>query len=213
MRITEARAADHRRHTLVVELDRLTDGREYLDACYKRDRAALADASSGLSRLARTARAEQRRATASLRRLTDRAAKLDQQILRVRGELDALGPRPDIEAWRDEADRLSNLLDAVAADQARTFERELPDWLTASIGPPSHPEARGLWRDCAARIQAFRSRWQIDDPEHALGQSITPDALRSDRRTVASDLRDASERIELLQHPERGLARSRAISR
>ena len=214
VRTSEARKADSRRHTLTVELDRLADGRQYLEACYKRDRAALADASSGLSRLSRTARAEQRRSTASLQRLTDRASELDQQILRVRGELDALGPRPDIEAWRDEADRLSAFLEAVAVDQARTFEQEPPDWLTASIGqPPSQPEARGIWRDCAARIQAFRIRWQIDDQEHALGQSMTPDALRSDRHEVASAMHDASRGIELLEHPERGLARTRGLSR
>jgi conjugative relaxase-like TrwC/TraI family protein len=212
--ITEARKADRQRRELNVELDRLVHARQYVATSYARDQAALDQASAGLSRLTRGARAEQRRAAANLEHLAGRAAELDQQIAGLRRQLHALGPRPDIEAWQNEAGRLSGFLDAVAADAARTFEQDPPEWLTAKLGPPpDNPEARGLWRDGANRIQAFRLRWQIDDPEFALGQSLAPDALRSDRQTVASHLREATRSIELLEHPERGLSRYRAISR
>ena len=212
--IAEARRVEHKRRELSVELDRLTESRDYLAARYQRDRAALEEASTGLSRLTRSARSEQRRVAASLHELIERGARLDDQIGRLHGDLDALGPRPDIEAWRDEADRLRSFLDAVATEAVRAIEHDPPDWLSAAVGPPpDHPEARGVWRECVTRIEAFRLRWQIEDPEHALGQSISPDALRSDRQAVAAHMREASRSIDHLEHPERGLVRSRAIGR
>lgn len=212
--LAEARDVERQRRELNVELDRLAKSRQYVATSYERDRAALDGALTGLSRATRAARAEQRRAAANLDQLAGRAAELDRQIAGVRSHLDALEPRPDIEVWHAEADRLSMFLDAVAADAARTFDHDPPEWLTAKLGPlPDHPEARGLWRDSARRIQAFRTRWQIDDLEFALGRSLTPDALRSDRQSVVGQLHEAARSIELLEHPQRGLSRSRGISR
>lgn len=118
--------------------------------------------------------------------------------------------------WEAEAGRLRDVLDAVAADNVRRHERQTPQWLVDTLGaPPEHPEIRAVWREAATRIGAFRVRWQIDDPDHALGPPPVSDAQGRDRAELVSHLRQAVRQVTSLDQPEaeRALAAERRLSR
>lgn len=214
--LQQARRAEHQRRTLQHQLDKLGEQQATLRAWYARDRAQLEELTSGLSRFSKASRRERNRLNAVLQGYVDRAHRIEQETGDVRRQLARLGHPPHLEASRTEADRLRDVLDAVAADNVRRHERHPPDWLVDMLGaPPEPPDARTVWREAATRIEAFRVRWQIDDPEHALGQPPGSDTQDRDRAELLSHLREAVRRIARLdpQQRDHGLTLQRSLSR
>ncbi len=64
-------------------------------------------------------------------------------------------------------------------------------------------------------MEAFRVRWQIDDPDHALGPPTVSDVQNRDRTELVSQLGQAIRQIRLLEQPERErrLVRETSFSR
>lgn len=215
--IADPRKTDHERRTLKHELGKLAERRKALAAYYNRDRHMLDEVTSGLSRLTRTSRAERDRLHGALQRNLDCTEQIDQETLDLHDQLEQFGPRPDIETWEQEADRLRDVLDAAAAQTARRHEQRPPDWLVGALGsPPEQAEARALWRDAATRIQGFRTRWQIDDPDRALGDPLAAsDVQRRDRQDLTWDLRETVREIHHIEPPDhrQGMVRQRSLGR
>ena len=184
--------------------------------CYARDHERLEEATSGLSRLTRASRRERDRLDAALEGYVDRADRIDEQSIRIRRQLARLDDRPDLADWEAEAGRLRDVLDAVAADNVRRHERQTPQWLVDTLGaPPEHPETRAVWREAATRVEAFRVRWQIDEPDHAIGPPPVSDAQGRDRAEVVSRLGEAVREITCRSQleAERDLSVERRLSR
>lgn len=141
--------------------------------------------------------------------------RCDEDAGGIRRQLAQLGGRPEIDAWQAEADRLREVLDAVAADNLRRYEQQPPDWLVDMLGaPPERLDVHAVWREAATRIEAFRVRWQIEDPDHALGQPPVSATQDRDRSDLVAHLRVAVRRTTRLETPdrERGQVRQRSIS-
>ena len=214
--IHDARQVEYERRTLQHQLDELADQKQNLRVCYARDHERLEEATSGLSRLTRASRRERDRLDAALEGYVDRADRIDEQSIRIRRQLARLDDRPDLADWEAEAGRLRDVLDAVAADNVRRHERQTPQWLVDTLGaPPEHPETRAVWREAATRVEAFRVRWQIDEPDHAIGPPPVSDAQGRDRAEVVSRLGEAVREITCRSQleAERDLSVERRLSR
>ncbi|MDP8929781.1 MAG: relaxase domain-containing protein [Actinomycetota bacterium] len=216
-RLHDAREVDHQRRRLQHQLDDLVEQLETLRAYYARDHAKLDEHTSGLSRLSKTSRRERDRLNTAVQRYIDQAHRIEEQTGGIRRQLAQLTDQPDIAAWQAEADRLRDVLDAVAADNLRRHEKQPPEWLVDLLGtPPERPDVHAIWREAATGIEAFRIRWQIDDPDHALGPPPVSDTQNRDRAELVSHLRAAVRQITRHVEPperERGLVRQRSISR
>jgi hypothetical protein len=213
----DARQVDHQRRTLQQQLDELAEQKQTLRVWYARDRAKLEETGAGLSRLSTQSRRERGRLETALAGYIDRANRIDEQTASLRGQLAQLGDRPDLAARQAEAGRLRDVLDAVAADNLRRHERATPPhWLVDTLGtPPDRPETRAVWREAATRIEAFRVRWQIDDPDRPFGPPAVSETQVRDRTELISHLREAVRQIKCLEpsERERGHVRRRSISR
>jgi AAA domain len=133
-------------------------------------------------------------ATQQANRAHDRERELRQHQQRRNGWLEAnahLGPqyRQVVRtlAWQGRATGL-----AVEADR--------PGYVLEALGPvPESTRGKRAWRHAAAEIEHYRRRYQITDPERALG----PDPADPIQRTDKQRARTAIERVHTRQRADR----------
>ena len=60
--------------------------------------------------------------------------------------------------------------------QALAAEVAMPQYLVNAVGErPMKPSERGAWHEAVKAVESYRSRWGVDDPEHALGSERDSD--------------------------------------
>jgi conjugative relaxase-like TrwC/TraI family protein len=78
--------------------------------------------------------------------------------------------------------------------QQTGMELDRPAWQERALGPlPDSVRGRRAWRQTAAQLAAYRDRYQLDDPEHALGPQ-PPRSHRAQRQAWRA-CRDTAERV------------------
>jgi AAA domain len=137
------------------------------------------------------------------RRQANRAADREREVRRAQQQH---------QAWRE---RHTPLL---SADQARTrelawrgrvgtraVELERPGWLRQLGGPPATVTGQRAWRQTVARVEQYRERYGITDPDRALGPEPRSRDLEQRRHH-----RTASQAIERFHERRRADHRERA---
>jgi hypothetical protein len=84
---------------------------------------------------------------------------------------------------------------------ARAVELERPGWLRELGELPATVKGRRVWRQAVARIEQYRERYGITDPERALGPEPRHAELEQRRHHRAAH--QAIERFQAKQHAER----------
>jgi len=187
--LAEATAREEGARDRVAELGqgagRLLRRRELAEA---RDHHALAQAAAQLAR-----------------QQADRAADRQRQARRVQQEHLAWHERhPDLLsadraqarelAWRGRVDQ-------------RAIELERPGWLRELGDPPSTVKGQRAWRQTVARVVQYRERYQIIDPDRALGPE--PRHMDLEQRQHRHVARQLIERLHKRQLTEREQRRGR----
>lgn len=81
-------------------------------------------------------------------------------------------------------------------------EPETPAYLREAIGErPQSRRAAKLWDNAAARIDEYRNRWRITDPDRALGVKPASDGEAKDRRIIERTLRRTERAITRTAEP------------
>jgi hypothetical protein len=106
--------------------------------------------------------------------------------------------------WRD----LTQQLDTAARHRVTVP----PDYLTRALGPvPVDRGGRESWQQTAISIETYRLRWDITDPDRALGPAPQGALQQADHRRVLAAIEDHQQERRLER--ERGRSRSLGISR
>jgi conjugative relaxase-like TrwC/TraI family protein len=133
------------------------------------------------------------------RQQADRAADRERQARRAQQEH---------QAWRE---RHADLLAADRARarelawrgrvDARAVELERPGWLRELGEPPATVKGQRVWRHAVGRIEQYRERYGITDPNRPLGPE--PRHADLEQRRHHRDARQAVERFQTRQRAER----------
>jgi conjugative relaxase-like TrwC/TraI family protein len=112
------------------------------------------------------------------------------------------------QAWRERHAPLLSADQARARELAwrgrvgtRAAELERPGWLRELGGPPATVKGRRAWRQAVARIEQYRERYAITDPDRALGPEPRSRDLEQRRHHRAAS--QAIERSHQRQRAER----------
>jgi hypothetical protein len=149
--LTDATVREHAARDQVAELGRgagrLLHRRQLVQA---RDRHTLAQAAAALARQQADRAADRQR----------QARRAQQQHLAWRerhpGLLAADRARAREQAWRGRVD-------------LRALELERPGWMRELGQPPATVKGQRAWRQAVSRVEQYRERYQITDPDRALG--------------------------------------------
>jgi conjugative relaxase-like TrwC/TraI family protein len=186
--------------------DELEQRRQGLSTTVERLQLRLADeGSGGLSRRRRRAvqelEADLELAKRHLAHVTERHASLGRSLA-------GLPDRDELAALLNRRAELDEQLGREAAARVRAFRSAPPSYLTTALGPrPTDASARERWERTAAKVEHYRLRWQVTDPNNALGSGVATRRMQQAR----SNLRDEIERT--LEDLSLGHVRHRSLSR
>jgi conjugative relaxase-like TrwC/TraI family protein len=155
-------------------------------------------------------RGERRRLQAAIPAREAAVAQLDRRLATIDQRLaDLDAERAAQAAWdRDHATPLGEALiygrelshrELAAAVQ---LEHAPPGYLVAELGGrPDTPAGRAAWRAAATRIEAYRAKHGIDDPDSALGPAPTDPDAQLERAATARLVQAAVQAIDAVEGP------------
>jgi hypothetical protein len=159
----------------------------------------------------RRTRAQRRYEAAELDRQRERLGHIDGKLARLESRV-AASPSPgQIAAARQRHEEIDHELRGHIAALVDRTVADPPAYLQATLGrPPSDPTLHQRWHRAVARIVDYRIRWDVSDPQAALGSAVPVHQEQARARDdVARLLRDPRPDAEELQYR----ARSRAMAR
>ncbi len=159
----------------------------------------------------RRTRAQRSYEAAELDRQRERLGRIDGELARLESRV-AASPSPgQIAAARQRLDELDHdLRGHIAALTDRTVA-DPPAYLQATLGqPPSDPTLHRRWHRAVARIVDYRIRWDVSDPQTALGSAVPVHQEQARARDdLVRLLRDRRPDADALQHRARSRSRAR----
>ena len=187
------------RDPLEREQDSLTD---HIDRLQRR----LEQEGSGFPRRRRRKVIEE--LEAELERTTTRLVMVEERLASVRAAMAGIPDERELREMYDRQDELDGQLRVEAEARVRGFRTDPPPYLVNALGqPPTEGWQRDRWKGTAAKIEHHRLRWQITDPNNALGAGNASPRLQR----AHSALRDEIERT--VEELARGPVRHRAVAR
>jgi len=159
----------------------------------------------------RRTRAQRRYEAAELDRQRERLGRIDGELARLESRVAASPSQAQIAAARQRLDELDHdLRGHIAALTDRTVA-DPPAYLQATLGqPPSDPTLHRRWHRAVARIVDYRIRWDVSDPQTALGSAVPVHQEQARARDdLVRLLRDRRPDADVLQHRARSRSRAR----
>ncbi len=140
------------------------------------------------------------------RRHDETAARLDD----LDRQLATLPDPRQIDTARNDLQRLTTELHRRAETATTRHETAPPRWLTAELGPPpANPQQRIRWRAATRAIEQHRLRWNITDPDHALGRHLASPTRSDEQRRLEQHLAETRQHL----HPQMDHTRRRVRAR
>jgi hypothetical protein len=193
----------------------LAELRDELTARHARDQAGLQALDAQLAGLPRGLRglthrherdellSQRRWQQHTLDQTATRLVDLDRQLA------DLPNPR-QIETADNQLRRLRAELYERAETTVTRHETAPPRWLIAELGPPPpNPHARTTWRATASALERHRLRWNITDPDQALGTQMANPTQSDEQRRLRQSLDETRQQLHLQPHPSRQRNRAR----
>ncbi len=159
----------------------------------------------------RRTRAQRRYEAAELDRQRERLGRIDGELARLESRV-AASPSPgQIAAVRQRHEEIDHELRGHIAVLVDRTVADPPAYLQATLGrPPSDPTLHRRWHRAVARIVDYRIRWDVSDPQAALGSAVPVHQEQARARDdVARLLRDRRPDAEELQYRARSRGRAR----
>ena len=188
--------------------DELEQRRQGLSATVDRLQLRLADeGSGGLSPRRRRAvqklEADLEFAKRSLAHVAERHASVGRSLA-------GLPDRDELAALLNSRAELGDQLGREAAARVRAFRSAPPSYLTTALGsPPTDASARESWERTAAKVEQYRLRWQVTDPNNALGSRVAARRMQQARSALRDEIDRTVEDLSLGHVRQRSLSRAR----
>ncbi|MDP8960171.1 MAG: hypothetical protein M3N32_00835, partial [Actinomycetota bacterium] len=136
----------------------------------QRTQSELTQASRGLAILRK--RGERSRLAARREQLELRLAVLGDELATIEQRLHHLPSPDEVAAKSREWVDTDRTLRQIAEQRSTHHLTHPPAYLLTTIGtPPPDSEGRRAWQEAASRIEAYRLRWEITDPQRPLGSA------------------------------------------
>ena len=171
----------------------------------KRQQGAL------LPAVRRRTRAQRRYESAELDRQRERLGRIDGGLARLESRVAASPSPAQIAVARRRHEEIDHELRGHIAALVDRTVADPPAYLQATLGrPPSDPTLHRRWHLAVARIVDYRIRWDVSDPQAALGSDVPVHQEQARARDgVVRLLRDRRTDAQALQPRARGRGWSR----
>jgi hypothetical protein len=158
----------------------------------------------------RRTRAQRSDEAAELDRQRERLGRIDGELARLESRVAASPSPAQIAAARQRHEEIDHELRVHIAALVDRTVADPPAYLQATLGqPPSDPTLHRRWHRAVARIVDYRIRWDVSDPQSALGPAVPVHRAQARARDgVVRLLRDQRPDAEAQQH--RAWSRGRA---